>query len=299
MTPKDARITPCAAGALAIKRAAVGARTGRLPLKKGMPDGERPVSFRFKAPSLSPEPRTVSTALPLTSLRLHRRRVAHAAARPTSRTPRAPRWRWGYPGLAPLPRRLAPLVAVLGLAPFALVTGGSRALVPRIGDAVARAAVEWVPTPCPVDRAPVPSAQPPALQTSTAPAPVASERAVSRRPLGAPSSPRKRVSSAARLVIGVDRVSALTANQLRAVHWANVADAQGRAAGVRLSGVGGLGVGLADGDVVTSINGRPTRTDEEAISAGTSAWSSGVRWVEATIARGGAPLLVTLHLPAR
>jgi hypothetical protein len=107
------------------------------------------------------------------------------------------------------------------------------------------------------------------------------------------------MARAARLVIAVDRLAALTADQLRAVHWASVTDAQGRAAGVRLFGVGALGLGLADGDVVTSINGRPTRAEGEAVSAGASAWNSGVRRVDATIARGGVPVSVTLHLPAR
>jgi hypothetical protein len=101
------------------------------------------------------------------------------------------------------------------------------------------------------------------------------------------------------VVIAAERLAALTANQLRAVHWATVTNSAGERGGVRLFGVDSLGLGLRDGDVVTSINARPTRTDEEAVSAGASAWSSGASWVEAVVTRGSQTLSVMVHLPAR
>jgi hypothetical protein len=98
--------------------------------------------------------------------------------------------------------------------------------------------------------------------------------------------------------VSQDRLGRLTAKQLRAIGWSTVVDAHGRSAGVRLSGVGALGMGLADGDVVTSIDGRLTPTEGDATSAGSAAWSSGARTVRATILRGDQTIAVTVELPA-
>jgi len=78
-----------------------------------------------------------------------------------------------------------------------------------------------------------------------------------------------------------------------------VVNARGKAAGVRLSGVGRLGLGLEDGDVVTSINGRLTPTEDEATAAGAAAWMSGAPTARADVARGDRIVAVTLELPMR
>lgn len=69
--------------------------------------------------------------------------------------------------------------------------------------------------------------------------------------------------------------------------------------GAKLHGVGGLGVGLADGDVVTSIDGRTTANADDATTAALGAYMSGESTVHATLLRAGRTLRVTVHVPAR
>jgi hypothetical protein len=225
-----------------------------------------------------------------------------------------------------LPTRSRPVFIALGLLPFAWVWAGSRVLVPRMGDCLGHALAR-IATPSPEGRelsstALSPTTQPtvvgpsPALDASAAPEPIAHEHNAHAPPSRVPSGPPKQPATSARagsskgppdgrsaggprLIIAADRVAALTADQLRSVRWMTVTKTQGGLAGVRLFGVSGLGLGLTDGDVVTSINGRQTPADEVAVSAGVSAWTSGAPSVEATIARGNQPLSVTLHLPPR
>jgi hypothetical protein len=200
-------------------------------------------------------------------------------------------------------RLLRPSLLVLGAAPFALVALGGRLLVPRVADSLA----------CRLAHATSVVAREPEGEEAHAADPVADrvvarhvphvvgsgEGAASAAPGVRGGLPAARRETPRRLIaLSRDRLSRLTARQLRGVGWATVVDAQGRAAGVRLSGVGGLGVGLADGDVVTSIDGRPTRTEDEARSAGSAAWASGAPSVRATIIRGGDTIAVTLELPA-
>ena len=64
-----------------------------------------------------------------------------------------------------------------------------------------------------------------------------------------------------------DRVARLDARQLRAISATDAVDASGHPVGARLRGVGGLRVGLSDGDVVTSIDGRPTANADDATIA--------------------------------
>jgi hypothetical protein len=94
-----------------------------------------------------------------------------------------------------------------------------------------------------------------------------------------------------------DRVARLTEKQLRSLRPANVIGADGAAAGVRLHGVGALGVGLADGDLVTSIDGRPTADVSTGMDAALRAWASGEAAAHATVRRAGRTLLVTVHIP--
>jgi hypothetical protein len=100
------------------------------------------------------------------------------------------------------------------------------------------------------------------------------------------------------LFIPLDRVLQLGADRLRAVRWTGALDPSGRPRGVRLSGVAPLSLGLVDGDVVTSIDGSPTATQDEATAAGLAAWSRGEHRVHATIVRGEHLIPVTMDLPA-
>jgi hypothetical protein len=61
--------------------------------------------------------------------------------------------------------------------------------------------------------------------------------------------------------------------------------------------VSGLGVGLADGDVVTSIDGHATPTADAATAAALGAWGAGQAVVRATVMRDGQPIAVTVHVP--
>lgn len=131
------------------------------------------------------------------------------------------------------------------------------------------------------------------LPTSDGDAPRGVERG--RKPAGG----RAKAPLGARLFIPTERLMSLTADELRAVRWAAVRDGRGAAAGVRLAGVGGLGVGLAEGDVVTSIDGKPTRTEDDATAAGMAAWASGEPAVHATLLRKERVVAVTVQLPPR
>jgi hypothetical protein len=184
------------------------------------------------------------------------------------------------------------LVLLLAVSPFVAAPIVVRAFVPRLGDrmarqAVAAAALMAVRVEVRGDAAPQPEARideprPPVLAAKTRSA-----------------ATRKREDVRQSIVLSKDRLLRLTERQLRAVGWTTVVNANGHAAGVRLSGIGALGVGLADGDVVTSINGRPTATEDEATAAGFAAWLSGAPAAQATILRGDQLIGVRLELPPR
>jgi hypothetical protein len=71
----------------------------------------------------------------------------------------------------------------------------------------------------------------------------------------------------------------------------------GRPAGARLTGVEGAGLGLHDGDVIVSVDGKPTPDDDSATDAALSAVARGATSLKATLTRGGHPFDVLLDLP--
>jgi hypothetical protein len=99
--------------------------------------------------------------------------------------------------------------------------------------------------------------------------------------------------------IAADRLARLTEKQLQNVNASDAVDVSGRPLGARLHGVGGLGVGLADGDVITSIDGRTTANAGDATTAALGAYMSGEATVHGTLLRDGKTLRVTVHVPAR
>jgi hypothetical protein len=180
---------------------------------------------------------------------------------------------------------------------LALATAGlgARVLVPTLGDAMARriarvAAVIPVSSESDVttDTGPVPS---PAEQPPPDPP------APGRVAAGAPHSAAKVAASA--VDIPADRLARLTAKQLRSLRATDAVGADGRAIGARLHGVGVLGVGLADGDVVTSIDGRATPDVTTATGAAMGAYASGEAVAHATVLRNGRTLVVTVHIPPK
>ncbi len=188
-------------------------------------------------------------------------------------------------------------LAVVALAAIGL---GTPAIVSTVGDSIARklgnAAAPLVPAP-----AEAPERSDTFADVAPAPEPLADHvDAGAGKDNGsghgrAPASER----SGGSIEIGADRLARLTEKQLQNVHASDAVDASGRPLGARLHGVGGLGVGLADGDVVTSIDGRPTANADDATTAALGAYMSGEATVHGTLLRGGKTLRVTAHVPAR
>jgi hypothetical protein len=190
----------------------------------------------------------------------------------------------------------------MAVTPFAVVAIGARLALPRVGDAMARKLSAAVA----VARA-APSLAP-------APSSVATSASADGAPDGGDAVPKEAgVSKQAKLggrriakgnpgaskpgvvVISAERVAAAIP-QLRGIRATDATDA-GRAAGARLAGVGALGVGLADGDVVTSIGGRATPTVDDAMAAAMAAYASGASVVQGTVLRGGETIAVSVGIP--
>jgi hypothetical protein len=190
-------------------------------------------------------------------------------------------------------------MTALMLVMLALATAGlgARVLVPRMGDAMARrvarlAAVIPAPadsTDVATDRDPIPAR---AEQPLTDPSDPPRGNAGIRRPAA-------KAASGGALDIPADRLARLTEKQLRSLSATDAVDADGRTMGARLHGVRALGVGLAEGDVVTSIDGRATPDVTTATAAGMQAYASGEAVAHATVLRDGRKLHVTVHIPAR
>ncbi len=190
----------------------------------------------------------------------------------------------------------SPAIALM-LMMVALVTAGmgARALVRSLGDAMAhrieRLAAAVSAPPGPVE-----------LTSVADPASVVEEQPVADRP-DAPRAdararrPAAKVPSGGAIDIPADRVARLTEKQLRTVSATDAVDADGRAVGARLHGVGALSLGLADGDVVTSIDGRATPDVSSGTAAAMQAWASGEAAAHATLLRDGRTFFVTLHIP--
>jgi hypothetical protein len=189
-------------------------------------------------------------------------------------------------------------VTALMIVMLALATAGlgARMLVPKMGDAVASQVARLTAViPAPGDSTD--------FATDTDPVAAPAEQRVADSPdpghdAGARHSSAKAASGGA-LDVPADRLARLTAKQLRSLRATDAVSADGRAIGARLYGVGALGVGLADGDVVTSIDGRATPDVTTAMGAAMGAFASGEAVAHATVRRDGRTLLVTVHIPQK
>jgi len=181
------------------------------------------------------------------------------------------------------------LACCLALVPLATLAFGTRVLVPRMGDDMAKTLV--------VLAAAVPVTE---GQTATDTDPTAQEAA---DPLdaGARDGGQRRAQGRSQSVEAIDiapeRVARVTARQLRNIGATDAVDESGHAVGARLHGVGALGVGLSDGDVVTSIDGRATLDAAAATAAAIGAYASGEATAHATLLRDGRTVRVTVHIP--
>jgi hypothetical protein len=180
----------------------------------------------------------------------------------------------------------------LTFAAFVAAGVGFRALVPTLGDAMAHQLLRVA--------ASIPRAEAQVTdEVDAVPAaePVAASVDASSGDKSAGQSPsRARVEA---IDIPADRLARLTAKQLRGVHATDAVDSAGRPIGARLHGVGSLGVGLGDGDVVTSIDGHATPTADDATGAALGAYASGEATAHATLLRNGRTVQVTVHVPSR
>ncbi len=185
-------------------------------------------------------------------------------------------------------------VTASGLTFAALVAAGVglRTIVPALGDAMAHQLLGLAAS---IPRAEARVTQ--EVDVVPVPEPVAARTGASSGDTGAGQSPsRARVEA---IDIPADRLARLTEKQLRGVHATDAVDSAGRAIGARLHGVGALGVGLADGDVVTSIDGHATPTADDATGAALGAYASGEATAHATLLRNGRTVQVTVHTPPR
>jgi hypothetical protein len=183
------------------------------------------------------------------------------------------------------------------LVAFATASLGLRAVVPPLGDALAH------------ELAVVASAVPGAEEPVTAEIEVApaSEPLSDRGDAGSggeggsghPGPPAQQGKKVEAIDIPADRLARLTAKQLQGISASDAVDAAGHALGARLHGVGGLGVGLGEGDVVTSIDGRAITNADDATVASLGAYASGESTAHATLVRGERAIRVTVHIPAR
>jgi hypothetical protein len=71
-----------------------------------------------------------------------------------------------------------------------------------------------------------------------------------------------------------------------------------RPAGLALAGVSGLGVGLRDGDVLTSVGGTPARSYGDVVSAVAGALRSGAPAISGEAWRGEQRVFITVELPS-
>jgi hypothetical protein len=183
-----------------------------------------------------------------------------------------------------------------GLTFAALVAAGVgfRALVPALGDAMAH---QLLGVAASIRRAEAPDTEEVDTAPVPVPEPVAAHAVASSGDKSAGQSPsRARVEA---IDIPADRLARLTAKQLRGVHATDAVDPAGRPMGARLHGVGSLGVGLGDGDVVASIDGHTTPTADDATGAALGAYASGETTVHGTLLRSERTVQVTVHVPSR
>jgi hypothetical protein len=181
------------------------------------------------------------------------------------------------------------LACCLALVPLATLAFGTRVLVPRMGDAMAKT-LGGMAAVVPVNEGQTATDTDPPAQETADPVDAGAKDGGQRRAQG-------RSQSVEAIDIAPERVARVTARQLRNIGATDAVDEGGHAVGARLHGVGALGVGLADGDVVTSIDGRATLDAAAATAAAIGAYASGEATAHATLLRDGRTVRVTVHIP--
>jgi hypothetical protein len=196
------------------------------------------------------------------------------------------------------------ILSLLALGALATVSLGTRVLVPRLGDAMAKGlGTVAASLATPRGSGTALSDADPSVADGVDGAEALEldprDEAAASHPGGIPQRSRDPAARIAAIDIPRDRVARLSARQLRGISATDALDTSGHAFGARLHGIGGLGVGLTDGDVVTSIDGRATATVNDATAAAIAAYASGQAVAHATVQRGGRIVWVTVHIPVR
>lgn len=183
-------------------------------------------------------------------------------------------------------------------APLVALPLATRALADSLaerGEAGHLDAIRPVPAaPAPADPPPLPpddpGAQPELFDGVSSPARDRDRRrasvAAERAPAPAPKGLRIRAGAVLRAARSGARPSGVP-----------VPASGARPAGLLLQGVGQFGVGLRDGDVLTSVAGAPASSVGAVVAAVTGAWRAEARVLSAVVWRGDQPIQVAVELP--
>jgi hypothetical protein len=193
--------------------------------------------------------------------------------------------------------RLPVVFAALVLPPLGAVRLG-QALADRWGTTIGReaadAAVHLVPTPAapeplPVDEERAPEAEP---DESIATSPGAKAKAAGKRKGG------KGAGAPAKVGVYVNAATVMRLAQAQVMPRAVAVGPLGaRPAGLRLIGVGGLGIGMRDGDVLTKVLGAPVSASGEVISRVISARARRAREISGEFWRNGQACSIVVEQP--
>jgi hypothetical protein len=188
-----------------------------------------------------------------------------------------------------LPRSLAALALTLALgAPFGLVAGAGRALVKPLSQASVDLLLRWsAPLVALPEAAPAPAepeAAPNALAEPVAVKPVARQpHTLVKRPLAA-------------LFVAQSTVLRLAQTSARP-RGSFVGPRADRPAGLLLSGVAGLGIGLQDGDILVEALGFSPRSAAQVVGAIVEARARRAAALSGTLWRRGQTFRITVEQP--
>ena len=195
-------------------------------------------------------------------------------------------------------------VGALLAAPFLLVVVVARLAVPAWGDRIARRASSVVAAlhlgrPASLPKAALPP-DPPASATLQSAGAIESQGDAGS-PEGGRARPRDASPGSPPAPVAV-RVTAATVqwaidDRGAHIHAKTTRGTDGRPAGIRLSGVSALGIGLRDGDVIVAVEGEPALDEDAATDLALSAIARGRSTLHATAMRGDRPFPITAELP--
>lgn len=192
------------------------------------------------------------------------------------------------------------------MSPLAISALAGRAMAEHLaaeaGDALARVAPHLLPkAPSNLAEAPetdVPDAEPPDA-ANPGPEPVVSDVAVAAvRRSGTHAPPAPATASPGSKGVFVSAQAVLRLANARAIPDGRPVPADGaRPAGVQLSGVGGLGIGMRDGDVLTTAAGAPVRSKAQVIGLVASALGKGAETISGSFWRDGERYNLVVRVP--